>query len=108
MEQLLNIGLYDIPEDCRAKIIEGGRKIEIAKRKDIRLSPDEKRCGHCKHYVSGHAVLNLWTTTVCNAKPKKLSEALEKRKAAHKVYKNYTLYYGAQRNGKICEMFEEK
>jgi hypothetical protein len=43
---------------------------------------------------------------VCNAKPKVLSKAMEKRKASIEKFKDYTLYYSAQRYGKPCEMFE--
>lgn len=104
----LPIGVFDIPKDCRAVILEGGRQVEIRKKKNLPLEPTEARCCHCKHYVDGHAGLYHWVTKVCNAKPKTLSKAMEKRKAAHKAYKDYTLYYAAQRYGKPCEMFEHK
>ena len=104
----LTIGIYAIPKDCRAVVLEGGRQIEIRKKKNMPLEPDEPRCCHCKHYVDGHTGLYHWITKVCDAKPKTLSKAMEKRKANHNGYKDYTLYYAAQRYGKPCEMFELK
>lgn len=104
----IQIGIYDIPKDCRAVVLEGGRKIEIRKKKNLPPEPNEHRCFHCKHYVDGHTGLYHWLTKVCDAKPKVLSKAMEKRKANHKVYKDYTLYYTARRYGKPCEMFELK
>ena len=108
MNNEIQIGIYDIPKDCRAVVLEGGRKIEIRKKKNLPLEPTEHRCCHCKHYVDGHTGLYIWLTKVCDAKPKVLSKAMEKRKANHKTYKDYTLYYAAQRYGKPCEMFELK
>lgn len=104
----IQIGIYDIPKDCRAVVLEGGRKIEIRKKKNLPLEPTEHRCFHCKHYVEGYTGLYHWSTMVCDAKPKVLSKAMEKRKAESKWYKDYTLYYAAQRYGKPCEMFELK
>ena len=104
----LPIGIYDIPKDCRAVVLEGGRKVEIRKKKNLPLEPTEHRCCHCKHYVEGYTGLYHWSTMVCDAKPKALSKAMEKRKAESKWYKDYTLYYAAQRYGKPCEMFELK
>ena len=104
----LQIGIYDIPKDCRAVVLEGSRKIEIRKKKNLPLEPTEHRCCHCKHYVEGHTGLYHWSTMVCDAKPKKLSYTLEILKANHETYKDYTLYYAAQRYGKPCEMFELK
>ena len=40
MEQLLNIGLYDIPEDCRAKIIEDEWKV-VVNAEDVEQKPSD-------------------------------------------------------------------
>lgn len=104
----IRIGVYEIPDDCRAVILESGRKLEVRKKKERSIKPDEARCFRCKHYVSGHSVLHHFTTMVCDAKPKTLSDALEKIKANHPIFKDYVLYYSANRYDKACEKYEPK
>lgn len=104
----LPIGIYDIPKDCRAVVLEGGRQIEIKKKKNIHGSLSF-RCKHCKHYVSGHTNYYSYTTMVCDVKPKTFSEWTMKQKMKSRFYDSDVKFYrGAKEYGKPCEMFELK
>ena len=104
----IKIGIYEIPDDCRAVILAGGRTLEVRRKKEKRIGADEPRCFRCKHFVSGHSILHAWTTMVCDAKPKTLSDAMERWKANHPKFKDYVLYYSANRYDKACEKYEPK
>lgn len=100
----LQIGEYLIPDGCTIKRV--GNTIQVYQKKKDRLDVDEYRCKDCIHYTDGHAGLYHWTTMICDAKPKKLSVPMEKRKANHKCFQYYKLYFAAQKYGKPCEMFK--
>ena len=108
MNNEIQIGIYDIPKDCRAVILEGGRRIEIRKKKPFLKSLDDYRCKDCRHFVEGHATFSpRWTTIVCDAKPKRYSEAMQ-RIMEKKGYKDFQIFFAANTYGKPCEMFELK
>lgn len=103
----LSIGTYDIPQDCRVVVLEGGRQIEIRKKKN--LHDLSYRCKHCKHYVEGHTNYYAYTSMVCDAKPKTFSEWTMRQKMKSRFYNpNVKFYWGAKEYGKPCEMFELK
>lgn len=104
----LPIGIYTIPGKCRAVVLEGGRKVEIRLKKNLPLEPEDHRCCHCKHYKTGHTGFYLWTTTICDKKPKQLSKAMTRRAERNPKYKDMKLFYHTYRYGKPCEMFELK
>lgn len=102
----LPIGIYDIPKDCLAVV--QGNKVEIRKKKNLPLEPPQYRCKDCRHFVEGHATFSpRWTTIVCDAKPKKYSEAMQKI-MEKKGYKDFQIFFAANTYGKPCEMFELK
>ncbi len=102
----LKIGEYLIPEGYTVKRI--GNTLKVYRKKNRTLGEGEFRCKDCKHYVIGHSNLCYWTTTVCDAKPKVLSDAMEKKKKNHKDYRHFKLYFAAITYGKPCDMFELK
>ena len=102
----LQIGEYFIPDGCTIKRV--GNTIHVYQKKKDKHKVEDYRCKDCKHYTSGHAGLYYWTTMVCDMKPKVLSQAMEKRKALHKDFQYYKLYYTAQKYGMPCNLFEAR
>lgn len=102
----LQIGEYFIPEGCTLKRI--GNTIQVYRKKVKKLKEGDYRCKDCKHYICGHTCLSHWTTMVCELRPKELSQALERRKALNKRFKDYKLYRAAQAYNMPCELFEVK
>ena len=97
MKELV-IGTYTIPVDCRA-VVRNGQFVEVTKRKNRCLGPNEYRCKDCKHRIKGHTLINsYWETDVCEKKPKVVKNASVK----------HQLFYSANPYGKPCEYFELK
>lgn len=95
----LQIGEYLIPEGCTIRRV--GSTIHVYQKKKGKLDIKDNRCKDCEHYVDGHTGLHYWTTKVCEMKPKTLLRLPEK-------FKDFKLYFGAQKYGKPCDMFELK
>ena len=102
----LQVGEYFIPDGCTIKKI--GNTIRVYQKKKDKLDVKDYRCKDCIHYTDGHSGLYYWTTMVCDAKPKVLSSAMEKRRENHKDFQHFKLYFAAQKYGKPCNLFEAR
>ena len=102
----LSIGTYSVPEGCTAKMV--GKTIQVYEAKRHSLTQEELRCKDCQHFTLGHTHLTSYQTTVCDAKPKKLSDELEWRRRANPMYRDYKVFYSAQKYDKPCEKFTPK
>lgn len=90
----IDIGEYEIPDECRAKVYGG--KVYIYQRRNGRGRPKSTRvhCKDCKHRVLGYACNNICKTNVCELRPK-TSTTGGKR-----------LYYAVSKYGAVCDKFE--
>lgn len=100
----LTPGEYILPDGY--SFVRRGQVITVYEKKKKTLAFGEYRCKHCKHFVKGHTAPSRWLSTVCDLKPKKLSEAAERRKAEHPIFSTYTLYYSAKPFDYTCDKFE--
>ena len=95
----LQIGEYFIPDGCTIRRV--GNTIQVYQKKKDKLDIKDYRCKDCVHYVDGHTGLHYWTTKVCNMKPKTLLRLPEE-------FKDFKLYFGAQKYEKPCDKFEAR
>ena len=102
----LSLGTYSVPEGCTAKMV--GRTIQVYESKRHSLAQDEVRCKDCQHFTMGHTSLSRYNTSICDAKPKKLSEELERRRRTNPIYRDYKVFYSAQKYDKPCDKFVQR
>lgn len=94
----LPIGVYTIPQDCRAILVKG--KVHVFQKIRNTLAEGEYRCKDCKHYVLGKTTINQSSfrlSYVCEMRPKAV---------ANPCYKERKLFYAALKYGKLCDKFE--
>ena len=92
---MLEVGEYEIPEDCIAKVYKGvvyvAPKLPKGRPKGYGKNA-VKHCRDCKYRVDGYACNTSYhKTKVCALRPKKINT-----------------YYAAEEYGTICKNFQEK
>lgn len=96
-------GLYIVPDGYRVVLKDHNRAIEIREKE---RNPEGYRCKDCRHFVRGYTSYHEYTTTVCDLKPKTLSEAMRKSIAAIR-FGDKQLYYHVTKYDKTCSKFEK-
>lgn len=93
--QRLERGIYEIPEGCTCRKVIGENVIEIRDKRERRLSPEDKRCMNCVHFIEGKSLsTQWWHSMVCEARPKNPEKGL--------------FYARTYRMGEGCELFKKK
>ena len=97
-------GEYNIPKGYRAILKNHNRVVEI---KEKERNPEGYRCRDCKHFTEGYTTYHEFTTTICDLKPKTLSESMRKSIVGIRN-KDKQLYYHVTKYSKVCDKFELK
>lgn len=109
---MLEVGEYEIPEDCTAKVykgvvyvapkLPGGRRVGTKKH-------EVKYCRDCRHRIRGYANRQS-RTMVCKLRPKAIMNRRiygEKAKYGWE-FRGVKFYYAASEHAPICKNFREK
>lgn len=100
INELLNPGAYQLPEDCTAFVRNGS---VIVRKK--RIFEPTRKCGECKHFGTGRVNYNDEPTRdVCLLRPKYNAPSSNYPKHIASQQR----YYAAYRWGRICDRFEPK
>lgn len=97
-------GEYSIPEGYRAVLKNHHRVVEIKKKQK---GSEGYRCRDCEYFTNGYTSYHEFTTTVCELKPKTLSEPLQRSIAALR-FGDKQLYYHVTKYTKPCDKFKLK
>ena len=97
----LEIGEYEIPEDCTAKVYKGIVYVapKLPKGRRIGRTNSVKHCRDCLYRVDGYA---------CNTSTRKTKVCKLRPKIVWNWYKKRETYYAAEEYGTICKFFKDK